>query len=165
MIVENIKNIKKLNNINLLHKIENNSEYSVKINFNEKAQKIDTVLERGNKLVKCALCLIHFWTDTKIHKAGCTWLYNLKISWLWLSLSKFLIILYNTGKRYGQGRKIIKPNKRTFSWVGIEKAKSEHPQTAKANSRRREPKRACLTPNNLRSLSICSQKDYNVNRW
>jgi len=52
LIVENIKNIKKLNNINLLNKIENETQYSVKINFNEKAKNLDSIGERGNFIDK-----------------------------------------------------------------------------------------------------------------
>lgn len=50
--MENIKNIKKLNNINLLNKIENETQYSVKINFNEKAKNLDSIGERGNFIDK-----------------------------------------------------------------------------------------------------------------
>ena len=122
MIVENIKNVKKLNNMNLLNRIENDDEDVKKLNVFEKARKLESGVERGENYI--------------IFKRRT-----------------------NKGKRFNETKKIIKGNKRTFSWVGIEKVKSEHPNTAKGNRRTRITRRASLTPTNLRSLSVCSRDD------
>lgn len=125
VIQENIRNVRKLNNINMLNKIDNDSVNYGKLNVHEKAKLL------GNKGVDRGDDFIIFKRKN------------------------------NKRKRFNEMRPQTSGHKRALSCVGWEKPKIEHPNHSKVIEKRRESHRACLTPANLRSLSICSKDGLN----